>query len=128
MRVLLLFLPFLPKFTNPCLPTRSTTPIVCACSTDEVALLNNINGAPGSDNSIQPVGTVAQTDSNNCPTIYTVTCESTTGGTVYMEFQDSLSAAIQTTSLNLTCTDGNWLYSDATNGVTLVVSVQCQQT
>ncbi|CAL2039619.1 unnamed protein product, partial [Caenorhabditis brenneri] len=129
MRILLFLFPFLARYSDTCAPTRTTTPIVCSCSTSEVALIDRLNGDPTGANAIQPVGTVAEADTNNCPLIYTVTCalpaNAPTTATVNMMFQDQASAAVQETSLNLTCTDGNWLYSTV-DGDQLVVSVDCQ--
>ncbi|EGT43502.1 hypothetical protein CAEBREN_19149 [Caenorhabditis brenneri] len=160
MRILLFLFPFLARYSDTCAPTRTTTPIVCACSTSEVTLIDRLNGDPTGANAIQPVGTVtffsyigekimtsssesstfcgriannnnktdgcvqflspAEADTNNCPLIYTVTCDlpanAPTGATVNMMFQDQASAAVPATSLNLTCTDGNWLYSTVENG------------
>uniref|UniRef100_A0A1I7UXF9 C6 domain-containing protein n=1 Tax=Caenorhabditis tropicalis TaxID=1561998 RepID=A0A1I7UXF9_9PELO len=126
MRILLVLFPFLARFTDTCAPTRAATPIVCPCATDEVALLDRIDGSGDPANYIQPVGTVADADSNMCPLVYTVECTPPSAGTVTMSFQDQISGLIEAQSLNLTCTDGNWLYTDPNAGQTLVVSVACQ--
>ncbi|EFP07935.1 hypothetical protein CRE_14153 [Caenorhabditis remanei] len=120
MRILLVLFPFLARFSDTCAPTRATTPIVCACSTSEVALLYRIDGSDGGAEAIQPVGEVTTSDANNCPTEYTITCTLPEGstGTVMMMFQDSVSGGLQQNTIPLACTDGNWLYLDETNGQT----------
>ncbi|UMM27152.1 hypothetical protein L5515_010566 [Caenorhabditis briggsae] len=104
------------------------TPIVCACATSEVALLYRIDGSEGGAEAIQPLGAVTQSDANNCPTTYSVTCPAPSQGDIVSYiFQDQLSGPIVgVDSINLNCTDGNWLYLDAEAGQSLVVSVSCQ--
>ncbi|PIC32738.1 hypothetical protein B9Z55_012961 [Caenorhabditis nigoni] len=130
MRILILLFPFLARFSDTCAPTRSATPIVCACATSEVALLYRIDGSEGGAEAIQPLGAVTQSDANNCPTTYSITCpapaDNPTAPVSYI-FQDQLSGPIVGVDvINLNCTDGNWLYLDAQNGQSLVVSVSCQ--
>ncbi|CAP33419.2 Protein CBG15040 [Caenorhabditis briggsae] len=74
MRIFVLLFTFLARFSDTCAPTRSATPIVCACATSEVALLYRIDGSEGGAEAIQPLGAVTQSDANNCPTTYSVTC------------------------------------------------------
>ncbi|CAO4373019.1 unnamed protein product [Caenorhabditis nigoni] len=128
MRILILLFPLLARFSDTCAPTRSATPIVCACATSEVALLYRIDGSEGGAEAIQPLGAVTQSDSNNCPTTYSITCPPPSpGDQVSYIFQDQLSGPIVGVDvINLNCTDGNWLYLDANAGQSLVVSVSCQ--
>ncbi|CAB3405773.1 unnamed protein product [Caenorhabditis bovis] len=101
-------------------------PRPCPCSIDSVALLNEVGTFPGSGTkSINPIGTPT-VDDKGCPTAYKITCEPTTGTTVIMEFQDMMGGAQQTTSVELTCENGDFVHK-SDQGTLLVISVQCME-